>query len=208
MTNHGVKALAESALARVKEARTGIIVALLIASACATLAAAKSVLEIRAGNRTIAALAANEDVAVDPRATAGDVLIARMDYVLRQGRRDEAQALADTSRNGRATPSERARLLTLLANSRVRTALALIEAGRHDEAIPEVRLAKDTYREALRLDPVLWDAKHNYDVAMRLVRDLPRERPTTKTCRPMLQSSSGRTFPAFREVCRNAPERR
>jgi mxaK protein len=37
-----------------------------------------------------------------------------------------------------------------------------------------VRLAKDGYRRSLALDPGLWDAKYNLDVAMRLVRDFPQ----------------------------------
>lgn len=156
-----------------KESRTPVLVLLLALASSVALWAGKRIYDTRAANRTIAALEKNEDVAIDPRAAHGEVLIARMTFVLKQGLRDEAQALADMSKTGSATPQQRARLLTLLANSRIRTALTFIEAGRHDEAIPEVRLAKDGYREALRLDPTAWDAKHNFDVAMRLVRDLP-----------------------------------
>jgi mxaK protein len=51
--------------------------------------------------------------------------------------------------------------------------MSAIEGGALDKAIPLTKLAKDDYRRALSLDPDFWDAKFNFDVAMRLVRDLP-----------------------------------
>ena len=39
--------------------------------------------------------------------------------------------------------------------------------------IPQTKLAKDDYRRVSRR---AWDAKHNLDVASRLVRDLPTSR--------------------------------
>jgi mxaK protein len=65
-------------------------------------------------------------------------------------------------------------MLSNMANARMRAAVAAIEKGNLDKAIPLVALAKSEYRSALRLDPVHWDAKYNFDVAMRLVRDLPQ----------------------------------
>ena len=58
--------------------------------------------------------------------------------------------------------------------ARLRAAIRQIEHGHFDKAIPLVALAKAEYRSALRLQPAYWDAKHNLDAAMRLVRDLPR----------------------------------
>jgi mxaK protein len=61
-----------------------------------------------------------------------------------------------------------------MANARMRASIKAIEQGNFDRATPLVALAKSEYRAVLGLEPGNWDAKHNLDVAMRLVRDLPR----------------------------------
>jgi mxaK protein len=122
-------------------------------------------------NAAIAALQAG----ADPMARggeAGEVKLARVNALLMRDRFDDAQAAIDAARPI-ATPEVMARMLYNQANANVRRAFAAIEAAKPDAAIPLTRLAKDAYREALRLQPMAWDAKHNYDVATRLLRDFP-----------------------------------
>lgn len=128
--------------------------------------------EVRRDNGIIAALQAGDDVAVESRNASDEVLIARSAFLLARDRREEAQTLLDSS-SGMTDPKLRARLIYNHANARIRDAIALVERGDSDKAIPLTRLAKDEYRLALRLDPHAWDIKYNYDVAMRIVRDFP-----------------------------------
>lgn len=128
--------------------------------------------EVRRDNATITALDAGDDVEIDPRTASDEVMVARSAFLLARNRREEAQSLLDMS-GKMADPVQRARLVYNHANSRVRDAIAAVERGDNDKAIPLTRLAKDEYRLALRLDPTAWDIKYNYDVAMRIVRDFP-----------------------------------
>ncbi|MGQ9369562.1 hypothetical protein [Azospirillum sp. ST 5-10] len=121
-------------------------------------------------NRLIGGLAAGRDLATDEPVVA-DVRFARAHFLMLRDRLDEAQAQVDHLDPGDRTLAAAAQYD--LANARLRTAFDLLEAGRLDPAIPLVRLAKDGYRRALVLNPGFWDAKHNLDVAMRLVRDFP-----------------------------------
>jgi mxaK protein len=123
-------------------------------------------------NRTIAGLAAGRDLPVGAGASAA-VLFARADFLLARDRIDEAQALVPDIR----AAGDQGRLADLqynIANGRLRAAFGLLEQNRIDPAIPLVRLAKDGYRATLTIAPGHWDARYNLDVAMRLVRDLPR----------------------------------
>lgn len=61
-----------------------------------------------------------------------------------------------------------------LGNARMRAAFDHIEEGSFEDAETEVSLAKSAYRDALRAVPGFRDGKVNLDLAMRLVRDLPR----------------------------------
>ena len=131
-------------------------------------------LAIRAAydNRAILALAANHDRPVSAAARF-EVRFARADFLLRHDRLDEAQAWVDET-GVFGPPSARADLYYNLANARLRAAFSLIERGEIDIAASNVRLAKDSYRKVLTLDPQYWNAKYNLDVAMRLVRDFPQ----------------------------------
>ncbi|GAB4360400.1 MAG: hypothetical protein Kow0060_15500 [Methylohalobius crimeensis] len=56
-----------------------------------------------------------------------------------------------------------------LGNLYLRRALGFLEDVNFDEAAPLVELAKRSYREALRLQPALWAAKYNLEMAIRLM---------------------------------------
>ena len=130
-------------------------------------------------NRDIAALRTGKDLAVDAAEAPPALLEARAGFLLKRGHFDDAQQYLDQAAL-RAEPASYSRMLYNMANSRMRTAIRSIEQGNFDKAIPLVQLAKAEYRSALRIDPADWDAKHNLDVAMRLVRDLPQAVPEDK----------------------------
>lgn len=161
-----------SMLAVWRKVRTVVLAAALAASVVALGLLTWRLHEVRRDNDIIAALKAGDDIAIDPRTASDEVLIARSEFLLARDRRDEAQVLLDAS-SGMADPQLRARLVYNHANARIRDAIAAVERGDNDKAIPLTRLAKDEYRLALRLDPAAWDVKFNYDVAMRIVRDFP-----------------------------------
>lgn len=163
--------LAREAQALLLRVRTPALATLLAACIASAMWSAWSLIQIGRANSVIRALQANKNVAVDPAKAKGDVLLARLAFLLRDERVVEAQALVDASRVVDA--AARAKLVYMLAGARVRGAIALIDKGRLDRAIPEVNLAKEGYREVLHLDPQNWDARNNLDVASRLVRDLP-----------------------------------
>lgn len=125
----------------------------------------------RAEREVFEALASRRDVA-PPDDASGELLFARAHFLLARDRIDEAQSLVGplVERGG---PKIAARFYYDVGNARARRAVGAIESSQIDKAIPEVRLAKDAFRSALRADPDLWDARYNLDVVMRLVRDFP-----------------------------------
>ncbi|GBD48776.1 hypothetical protein [Methylopila sp. Yamaguchi] len=145
--------------------------ALLLAALVALGVAGWRLHELRQERAVIQALAENHDVQPADDAS-GAVLFARAHYLLIRNRIDEAQGFSGRIAE-RGGPELAARFHYDVGNARVRRALAAMDASKIDQAIPEVRLAKDAYREALHADAELWDARYNLDVAMRLVRDFP-----------------------------------
>jgi mxaK protein len=57
------------------------------------------------------------------------------------------------------------------ANLLMRQALQVRQTQMPGQAIPLIELAKETYREILRLDPQHWDARYNLERAQRLLPD-------------------------------------
>ncbi|ACL63026.1 hypothetical protein [Methylobacterium nodulans] len=124
-----------------------------------------------AANRTIAALEAGKDAAVASGALP-EVLLARIRFLARRERFEEAEPLTDAlDRRGPARLRGEAR--RVLGDARLRQAFGRLEAGDLEKAGPLVVLAREAYRRALTLRPDDWDAKYNLDVASRLVRDFP-----------------------------------
>lgn len=122
-------------------------------------------------NAAIRAFADGQDVSLrkdaDPRA-----IHARILFLAWRGKLAETQELLPRMAGGR--PDLRSDAQFAIANARMRFAYDHIEAGRFEDATPEIELAKSAYREALRAEPGNRDAKVNLELAMRLVRDLPR----------------------------------
>lgn len=122
-------------------------------------------------NAAIADLHAGHDLRVDLDARP-ELLLARIAFLTKRDEIDRARAFIealDRHEGGEI----KARGHYLLANALLRKALGLIERGELDAAGPFVTLAKREYRLTLQLVPEFWDAKYNFDVAARLVRDFP-----------------------------------
>lgn len=124
-----------------------------------------------AANDTIDALRAGRNIEVEDGAPP-EALLARVAFFTKRGELDQARTLVEAlDRSGEVEP--RARGHYLLANALLRTALEHIEKSELEAANPLVNLSKREYRRALQLNPDYWDAKFNFDVAARLVRDFP-----------------------------------
>ena len=122
-------------------------------------------------NGAIRALAAGHEAAL--RENAGPrALHARILFLAWRDKLAEAQELLPRLADGPSDLQSEAPFA--IANARMRSAYDYIEAGRFEDATPEIELAKLAYREALRAVPGNRDAKVNLELAMRLVRDLPR----------------------------------
>jgi mxaK protein len=146
---------------------------LLGASAIVLVVAGALFISRQHSNDLIRKLRSGKDVAIDAGSAPAGLLEARASFLLTRDRIDEAQPLLDLA-SLHAGKNQHARMLYNMANARMRAAILTIEQGNFDKATPLVALAKAEYRSALRIEPGNWDAKHNLDVAMRLVRDLPR----------------------------------
>jgi mxaK protein len=132
-------------------------------------------LSARRTNADVRALAAGADRHVRAGA-APEALLARALFLLRRDRIEDAEALGPALLAHRSRrPDMAASYLHSVGAARLRRAFDRIDAGEMDMAIPEVNLAKSAYRAALGVDPGYWDAKVNLEIAMRLVRDFPRD---------------------------------
>jgi mxaK protein len=154
-------------------ARTFALILLTLGGAGGIAASAWIILQTDRDNSVIRQLAAGKDIEVDPAAAPARLLAARQYFLLQFDRIGDAQIFTDAAAS-RGDPHSQARLHYNLGSARVRQAFSLIEKGDLDKAVSIVGLAKNNLRQALRLEPGLWDAKHNLYVAQRLVRDLPR----------------------------------
>lgn len=157
-------------IAVVRRYRGLLIAALLVASVAALISSLWTLHRLNQQNAAIAALQAGDETAAEPQSSA--VALARVNFLIARDRFDDAQVVVDAAKSG-AAPHAMSRMLYNQANANVRRAFAAVEASKPDAAIPLIKLAKDAYREALRLEPDFWNAKHNLDVATRLMRDFP-----------------------------------
>jgi mxaK protein len=157
---------------RLAAARFVLIVMLMAVSLAVGAIAGWRWLSAARDNATIRALLAGDNVEIDPVSASSKVLFARLYYLLKRDRIDEAQIVLDQARF-RADPDTRVFMLYDMANARLRVVFDAIEQGQFDKATSLIGLAKDEYVDALRVDPRAWDVKYNLDVASRLLRDLP-----------------------------------
>ncbi|QAY96432.1 MxaK protein [Methylovirgula ligni] len=151
--------------------KTFVLATLVIVLALAAIASFALWPRDAARNRTIAALTHNHDVAVAQDA-APKLLFARAYFLITHGRLDEAQALVSLF-DLRGSDKARADLHYDLGNGRLLAAFDKIDLADFDAAGALVGLAQEDYIEAMRLNPDDWDARYNFDVAARLVRQYP-----------------------------------
>lgn len=149
-------------------------VALMTAVAGSALATAFSAylwISTRAANRVILDLATGRDLRVESTA-APEVLLARITSLTKREDTDAPRLLIDVlERQGETGLAARARYN--LANTLLRKAFAALEKGDLEAAGPLVTLSRREYRRSLALRPDFWDAKFNFDVASRLIREYP-----------------------------------
>lgn len=156
---------------RWREARSTLLAGASIAGVLAALFALDHWRRLVDDNAQIASLAQGREIEVGPDARP-ELLLARIAFLTTRGDLDRARALLEAlDRNGAA--ALRARGHYVLANGLLRRALDEVQAARFEAATPVVNLAKREYRRALELSPDDWDAKFNFDVAARVVRDFP-----------------------------------
>lgn len=151
---------------------TVILVALLLGAVTFAALSLSDLLWRRAVNDDIRTLAAGREVAVGDEAPAR-LLVARAKFLLDRDRIEEAEALAPRIAGTTDAPAM-ADFAHDLGNARLRAAFRRIGDNDITGATPLVRLAKEDYAQALRIDPDRWDSKYNLDMASRLVRMFPR----------------------------------
>lgn len=122
-------------------------------------------------NRTIDDLTHNHDIPVSQDG-APKLIFARAYFLITHRRLDAAQTLVSLF-DLRGSDKERAALHYDLGNARLLAAFEKIDSANYDAAGALVGLAEEDYIEAMRLNPDLWDARYNFDVAARLVRKYP-----------------------------------
>lgn len=144
---------------------------LLLALSLALIAQGLMLLGAASHNRTIEKLLAGADITITADESP-ELVLARAYNLMRRNRADEALELFNQLQN-KGDREFQSRLHYNLGNLYLSQALDLVTQAEFGRAFTLASLAKDSYREALRLDSQDWDAKYNLEVAMRLVPDLP-----------------------------------
>jgi mxaK protein len=151
--------------------RSRLLLSLLAIFALLCVALLVQTFRISIANDWIRQLQSNHDVAVSLDAPP-ELLLAKISSLLDHDRPDEVRPYIDA-----LDRRDAGRLAAVahynFANSRLRQAFDLITAGKLDSAGPFVVLSREEYRRALVASPEYWDAKFNFDVASRLIRDFP-----------------------------------
>ncbi|MCI0655040.1 MAG: tetratricopeptide repeat protein [Methylococcaceae bacterium] len=128
----------------------------------------------RVQNDTLRSLLAGRDISPDSIVHAPpEVRLARALYLHKKHRYEDALATIDIILD-EGDPRFRAKVHYNLGNIYLSQAMEMVENFDIAQAVPLVELAKDSYRQALRIDSGYWDAKYNLEAAMRLVPEIER----------------------------------
>lgn len=156
-----------------------------------------AVYRIHRQNQWLAELQAGQDVAIDKVMTAAPELRLARAIVLKQKQRyDEALEtlglIVDQGGNALQVQSR-----YNLGNLYLTRAMAEVDAGRINQAMPLLTLAKQAYRQALKLDSGFWDAKYNLELAMKLLPEFDRISPSEPDDDAAKPSQLWTTVPGF-----------
>ncbi len=152
--------------------RRGSLLILLLSLSLGSVIQGIALSRLSTHNETIERLVQGEDLPVAADAPP-EVLFARAYWFRQKNRDDEAIELFNRL-EGVGDPGLRARVRYNLADLYLARAIELTERSDFERAFTLASLAKDLYRESLRLDSQEWDVKYNLEVAMRLVPGLPQ----------------------------------
>lgn len=158
-------------LRRWGEARSTVLAGTTVALALVALFSLDHWRRVIVSNDKITALSQGHDVDLGPD-PAPELIVARIAFLVPRGDLDQSRVLLEALDRG-GDSRFRARGHYLLANGLLRQALDQLDASQIEVATPLINLAKREYRRALELASDDWDAKFNFDVAARLVRDFP-----------------------------------
>jgi len=158
----------------IRTLKHGLLWATLAVAVLTTLTQLLQLYGLAGQNRLVSQLLAGKDVGADELATsAPEVRMARAVYLSQHQRYDEALATLNLLLQQTGTEAQ-AYTRYNLGNLYLRQAMEKAQAGKFNEAMPLLGLAKQAYREALTLDNQFWDAKYNLEVAMRLLPEMDR----------------------------------
>lgn len=125
-------------------------------------------------NALITELLSGQDIALDQVVTAApQIRLARAGYLRQKQRYNEA---LDTLSLivGQGDKRLQAQTRYNLGNVYLAQAMTELEAGRLNQTMPLLNLAKQAYRQALTLDSGFWDAKYNLELAMHWLPEFDR----------------------------------
>ncbi|PKM10926.1 MAG: MxaK protein [Gammaproteobacteria bacterium HGW-Gammaproteobacteria-3] len=147
-------------------------------------------------NSLISRMISEHGVQLEKRVSANPELrLARASYLKHKLRYDEALETLNLILD-QGDAHFQARVRYNLGNLYLVQAIASVETMAINQALPEIGLAKQAYRQALALDSNFWDAKYNLEVALRLLPEM--DRGTTKDDNPQNKNSQlWTTVPGF-----------
>lgn len=174
-----------------------LIWGLLLGSLAMTVVQLWGVYRIHRQNQWMVELTSGHDIAIDNVVTAApEVRLARSVFLRQKKRYSEAlDTLSLIVSQGDRELQSLSRYN--LGNVYLAEAMAEIEAGRINQALPLLALSKQAYRQALTFDSKFWDAKFNLELAMRLLPEFDRisnAQPDDKQSQP---SQLWTTVPGF-----------
>jgi mxaK protein len=143
--------------------------AVLFAALAEASRAGASMWQSGADNSKIIALESDRDVIVASDA-APPLLAARAQWLVAQGKIDEARAIAEQL-NAPASAPLRASVLYAIGNAHLHQAMQIYLLVPLKQVKPLVNAAKAEFRQALALDPGNWDCRYNFAIATTLIHD-------------------------------------
>ncbi|HET6377240.1 MAG TPA: MxaK protein [Methylocella sp.] len=155
-----------------RHSRPAITAAVLAISLAASVINAYVWMRIHAANATIVMLAGGHDVQVSA-GVPPEALLARIVFLTKRDDTDTPRELISFLERA-GNPELTAYARYDLANALLRRAFSALDRGEIEKAGPYINLARLEYRRALQLVPQFWDAKYNFDVASRLIREYPQ----------------------------------